>query len=805
MIIDSLNKTHQQITHQFGWPEQMKSKKEKEGEDWIKMNMDYFASVAFSRYKDNQSLRKDYKLFNGEFEFNDYINNPDYQDIMNILTDSPITEIDVPQHLQHYSIINPPLNTLIGEFIKRPYKIRVEASDEESLKEKLDFRTEILKSYVIEQIKTKTKGMDPEQAQQVSEEELSGRIVNYTTLAEHWGNKMLESMRTQFNFKHTSTMSFRDFLITGKQFHHFFPDNSKLGFSYKVENPSNVWYLQQRNAMTTKDCWAIGTIEVLTMGEILSRYNLTGKEIDHLNTISLQTLRNNEYSPLSPTLPSPMDPAWQLTFESYGDFVSNDVSPNSYVFNSQYSYTVVAAYWQSKRKIFKRTYLDDQGYQQSDFVDEDYKICKECGDIKLEKLWINQWYKGVKIGADIYIDVEPLDFSQGPPIVGLINTTRNTQGKSPLQLLKPFQITYNILINQIRELLEKEIGVVFLGDLKAVPKDGSDDPIEQMLWNAKERGVLMIDTSQENTGTQTSFNQFTTVDLSRNNELTNRINIARAIKEEAWELVGITRQRLGSVLATETATGTNTALAQSYAQTEPWFMWHDMIIQEVYQTLLDIVQFIELKKPSSTLSYLNDDLEAVFLQISKSDLLRDLFVRVRSFSEDRDMLDTLRELAQPAMQNGAELSEIADLFTANSQRSLRDVLNKIQKRKEQQYQDALGQQQAELEQKQQMFEQQMQIEEQHRREDMDNENLNKELDRQNKIQIEQLRAISNEGSYDQDGDTISEVNEMARIALDNSKLNFERVIRNRELDIKEKEIKSKEKIAKSKPKPTKKK
>lgn len=796
MIIETLKKTDQQIVQQYGWPDQMVPKKEKEGEDWIKLNMDYFASVAFSQYKQNEVLRKDYKLFNGEFLFNDYMKVPEYRDILDTLTDSPVEDPDVPQHLEHYSIVTQPLNTLIGEFIKRPYKIRVEAQDEESLKEKIDFRTSAIRDYVINQIKLKTQNMSPEEAQQVTEQEMSERILNYTTLAEHWGNKMLESLKTHFNFKQTSTQAYRDFLITGKQFHHFRPDNSKLGFSYRVENPSNVWFLAQRNAMTTKDCWGIGLIEVLTMGEIISRYNLTGKEINHLNEFSLQVLRNNEYSPLSPALPNPNDPLWQLNFESYGDFVNNSIYPNTYVFNSQYSYTVVTAYWQSKRKIYKRTYLDKEGYQQSDFVDETYKICKECGDIRLESTWINQWYKGVKIGADIYVEVEPLEFTQGPPIVGLINISRNTQGKSPLQLIKPFQILYNILINQIRELLEKEIGVVFLGDLKAVPKDGSQDPIEQMLWNAKERGTMMIDTSTENTGGPLSFNQFSQLDLTRSKELEARIQLAQQIKSEALELVGISRQRLGSVLATETATGTNTALAQSYAQTEPWFMWHDMILEEVYQTLLDIVQYIELQKPESTLSYLNDDLESVFLQISKSDLLRDLWVRVKSFSEDRDMLDTLKQLAQPAMQNGAELSEIADIFTANSQRSLREVLNKIQKRKQDQYENAQKLEEQKLNQQKEMFDQQIQIDEQHRQEDRDDKNMNAQLDRNLKLQLAEIQALGNEGSYDPDVDLTDKVIEHTKLAIEQSNQEFEKNIKKRELDQADRKLDIEEKKAK---------
>jgi hypothetical protein len=529
------------------------------------------------------------------------------------------------------------------------------------------------------------------------------------------------------------------------------------------------------------------------MSEIVERYNLTGEEVEHLKNRSLQNLRNNEYSPLAPALPDPNDPLWQLTFENVGDFANGGIDHNVFSFNSQHSYTVVTSYWQSKKRIFKRTYLDEEGFQQEMFVSEDYKMDKTLGDITLEELWINEWWRGIKIGADIYVNVEPLEFTQSAPIVGIINTTRNTQGKSLLDLLKPYQVLYNICMNQLWELLEKEIGVVFLGDLKVVPKKDSQDPIETMLWNAKNRGTLLIDTSIENTGGAVQFNQFSRLDLTRSQEIQARIQLAQQLRLEAYELVGLTRQRLGNSQASDTATAANNALIQSFAQTETWFAWHDNILQKVYQTILDMAQYIELQKPTSTLNYLNSELETVFLQVSKNELLHELFVFVSSYAEDKVTLEQLKQLAQPAMQNGAELSEMVDLFTANSERSLRKTLSDVQKRKEaiRQQDQALKQQQ--LEQQQAQFEQKMQMDAAQKAEDARRDDMNKQLDRENRLQVVQLQGIANEGSYSPDVDTTGLLIEQTKIAQDISKQTFEKVTKNKELNLKEKELALKEK------------
>jgi hypothetical protein len=492
-----------------------------------------------------------------------------------------------------------------------------------------------------------------------------------------------------------------------------------------------------------------------------------------------------------------------LTFENVGDFANGGIDHNVFSFNSQHAYTVVTCYWQSKKKIYKRQYIDEQGYLQEQFVSEDYKYDKTMGDVALDELWINEWWKGIKIGADIYIDVEPLEYSQTPPIVGIVNTTRNTQGKSLLDLLKPYQVLYNICMNQLWELLEKEIGVVFLGDLKVVPKKDSQDPIETMLWNAKNRGSLFIDTSPENTGGAVQFNQLSRVDLTRTAEIQSRIQLAQALRTEAYELVGITRQRLGSMTPSETATATKEGLSQSFSQTETWFAWHDNVMQQVYQTMLEMAQYTELQKPTSTLNYLNSELETVFLRITKNELLRELFVFVTSYAEDRVTLEQLRSLAQPALQNGAELIEIFDLYTAASERSLRKVLEGVQERKSSMQQQQMQQQQQQMEMQNQQFQAKMQMDAQQREADAQREDMNKELDRQNRLDVERLRGIANESSFSQEKDLTPLLIQQTNMAKEQSKQRFEQLkseeqnkLKSRELDLKEKDIDTKLQIAK---------
>lgn len=71
--------------------------------------------------------------------------------------------------------------------------------------------------------------------------------------------------------------------------------------------------------------------------------------------------------------------------------------------------------------------------------------------------------------------------------------------------IQPYQIFYNFSINQINNILEKEIGKFFLGDINLVPSEYKDlgedvaDIWANLLDVAKSVGALTLDTSSQNT------------------------------------------------------------------------------------------------------------------------------------------------------------------------------------------------------------------------------------------------------------------------------------------------------------------
>jgi hypothetical protein len=186
-----------------------------------------------------------------------------------------------------------------------------------------------------------------------------------------------------------------------------------------------------------------------------------------------------------------------------------------------YKYVVVRSYWISKRKIGKLIYIDDMGNEQSLIVDESYKSGTIPTQQSLEWGWVNEWYQGTKIGPDIY-HIKPFKLLNYCPIIGTTYEVKNTEAKSLVDLMKPFQVIYNVCMNQLYKLLEKEVGKVQLMSLRhiPIPKDGdAQDALDIWEMEARNRGVVFIDDSPENLKSPSGFNQFTALDLTRTQEI----------------------------------------------------------------------------------------------------------------------------------------------------------------------------------------------------------------------------------------------------------------------------------------------
>jgi hypothetical protein len=805
------------------FPDQFKTEKEKMDESWIKNTMDYFANKSYAEYvKNRDTFVKNYDLVKGILRMEDF-----YQSAPQVksFTDMLTADLELPAYVKMYSIITTPLNELVGEISKRPDAFRVKAFDDDSKSEELEFKTGILQEFVINQArqqiieKAQLQGaeIDDEQLQQLTMEEVKDELDSYTSVAEKWANHVLTCQKADFTLKEKSEDAFRDMLISAREFYHIYEDNSKLGYNIEVANPKNTWFLSTPDRKYVSDptgraqgAYAAGTVQVMELSEIIESIpDLTKDEIDHLRS-SLQdyglinvresnlgnpnagngidSVQYDTYDPLVLQTRMMIESEMKQNDDGLQDFLGLTSNVSSF----GYKYVVVRAYWISKKKIGKLIYLDEMGNEQSMLVDESYKSNTMPTQISLEWGWINQWYQGIKIGPDIY-HIKPFKLLNYCPIIGLVHEIKNTEAKSLVDLMKPFQVLYNVCMNQLYKLLEKEIGKVQLMSIRhiPIPKDGdAQDALDIWEMEARNRGVVFIDDSPENLKSPSSFNQFRDIDMTRTQEIQSRYTLAQQLKNECWELIGMSKQRLGSVSASETATGTNTAITQSYSQTEPLFVAHEYVLGQLYQAIIDASLYVESNKPQSTISYITNEGESAFVQVNGTDLkFRDLKVFLTNRPEDQKMFQEIRGLSQAVLQNGGSLHDIIELYSTNSVRQMKKVFKTLKERQEELENQKMQQQQQQIEQQQQIAQAQMQQAQQMQAEKIAHDDYQNELDRINKVQIAMIAAESKAGPLsDADTSGTADVLEMSKLTTEQNKAS-------KDYESKMREIQSKNNIA----------
>jgi len=787
------------------FPDQFRTEKQKQDESWIKNTMDYFSNRAYAEYiKNRESFVKNYDLVKGILRSEDFYEQPEVKSFTDILT----RDLDLPAYVKHYSIITTPINELIGEMSKRPDTYRVKAFDDDSKSEELQYKTDILQEYIISQAKQKIlekaamQGVEipEEELQQMTMEEVKDEIDSYTSMAEKWGNHILTCQKVDFGMKEKSEEVFRDLCISSREFWHVYEDNSKLGFNVDAENPKNVWFLTTPDKKYISDptgraqgAYAAGTVHVMELSEIIEAVpELTKEEIDHLRssledyglinaresnlgnsnvTPGIDSVTYDTYDPLVMQTRMIIESEMKENSDSLKDFLGLTSNVSSF----GYKYVVVKAYWISKKKIGKLVYEDDLGNIQSMLVDENYKSGTIPTQISLDWGWVNQWYQGTKIGPDIY-HLKPFNLLPYCPIIGTTYEIKNTEARSLVDMMKPFQVIYNVCMNQLFALLKKEIGNVASVNIRRIPrvKDGDEqDALDVWEMEARERGVAFDDDSPENTKAPVSNTSIAkNIDLTRTNEIQSRYNLAVQMKNECWELIGMSKQRLGSISASETATATNTAVQQSYSQTEPLFVAHEYVIGQLYQAIIDAALYVESNKEQSTLSYITSEGESAFVQVNGSDLrFRDLKVFPTNRPEDTQMFNELRQLAQAVIQNGGTLYDVIELYSTKSMRQMKKTFKDLRDRLFAQQEQAQQLEQQKLEQQQQIAQAQMEQMSVEKEQDRINENYQKELDRINKkeIAIIQATGFGNVQSEDIDNNGIPDAFEVSKLASEEAR------------------------------------
>jgi hypothetical protein len=462
-----------------------------------------------------------------------------------------------------------------------------------------------------------------------------------------------------------------------------------------------------------------------------------------------------------------------------------------------YMLRVMTAYWKSQRKIGHLRKVTESGQVKVDIVDESYRITdKPVYNTTLLKnktkhnlifgehidwVWINDVYGVVKIGPNhpsywgmnttngvspMYIGImqnvpgrmrfqfkgDHTLYGCKLPVEGAVWSDRNTRSTSLVDKMKPHQIGYNMVNNQIADILVDEIGSVVLLDQNTLPKhslneDWGKNNLAKAYVAMKDFGMLPVDTAITNTEVPLNFQHYQVLNLEQTNRLLSRIQLANYFKSQAYETIGITPQRMGQQIGqTETATGIEQALAGSYAQTEPYFINHsDYLMPRVHQMRTDLSQYYHSHKPSVRLQYITSLDERVNFEMNGTDLLtRDLNIYCTTKANHRAMIEKLKNMAETSNTNGASIYDLGNIMRSSSLAELDHVLKDIEAKQETARKSNL-----ESAERIKQMENEARIEE--KRMQLDHDAMQNELNRRKDVLVAEIRSAGFGAMKDFDG------------------------------------------------------
>ncbi len=447
---------------------------------------------------------------------------------------------------------------------------------------------------------------------------------------------------------------------------------------------------------------------------------------------------------------------------------------------------VSTIYWKSQRKVGHLTKITEEGEIIQDIISEAYKITDKpqyntvmykdktkdnlvFGE-HIDWIWINETWGGVKIGPNrpafwgmnnpgginpIYLGLNggkpgkiPFQFKGDStlygcklPVEGAVFGDRNTRSISLVDLMKPFQIGYNIVNNQIADILVDELGTVIMLDQNSLPRhsmgeDWGKNNLSKAYVAMKNFQMLPLDTSITNTENALNFQHYQVLNLEQTNRLLSRINLATYFKNQAFEVIGLNPERMGQQIAQQqTATGIEQAMNASYAQTEQYFIQHsDYLMPRVHQMRTDLAQYYHSKKPSLRLQYITGNDEKINFQINGTDLLmRDFNIFCTTKTNQRSVMEQLRQIALNNNTTGASIFDLGNIIKSESIAELTGVLKQAEEK-------ANSQKQAEMQQQQQMQQELLASQERQKQMDLQFKADEAERDRQNDIVIAEIRA-----------------------------------------------------------------
>lgn len=695
-----------------------------QGSDLVKNLWHYYNSLGEQQVAEkSDKYRKLANLRKGVIDITDYIQEDVSDDLK--FTDKDVKLEDLG--LTFHPLIPVISNGIIGDYNTKHIKYVAKAINPENTNDIIESMNSELRDLTIEKLEKLFLSENPEPDEeaiklfQESEKVQDAYTSNYRTTIEQWANHTINKEDAKFDMKDIERELLTQIIEN---------ENPAVHVSYKdgiyypeIIKSSKIFFLKSPKNKDYSESMMVGWYEDSTITGILAT------DADRLKPEDVMKLQNwgtESYgggfviNGVKDGLTGNIS-GYKESAQNYVNFKKLDLGMTS-LDNNLIRRTTI--YFLLPKKLFK-VYTADGHLE---IVNETFVVTKKPKYIDnkpktrefllsgehTEVLYINELWKGEALNVNntrtfymdeqkdegtIWLSIERYDiqYSEDKHKFGIrIPVHGGTTDKlSITEACAPKQISYNWIWNKNQQLLATEIGKFLMVNQGAIPTESMGESWGQnnlVKWLTTGR-----DTSAAPTGTplnhlgqpvaNTTIGQI--VDLTKTGEILEKAEVARIIKAECYEQIGLTPEFLfGNTAPQQTASSVAQGLQRTSTQIQHLYIRLHQVLRHLRTTMLETAQHIESQNPTSQVSYTSSDgARTIFESSTEGFPLHKLDIYIESSLSDADTLERIKNNVIQNNTLGANTLEMATLQDAKSLPGMFSELKVLEKKKEKEIQE----------------------------------------------------------------------------------------------------------------------
>ena len=769
-------------------------------------------------------IEKLYNLRLGVINPEDYI---DYEEEVDALRDLGIEKID--PGLSFYGVIPNIVDSIIAEYGKRYNEYIISAINPEHSNQVLEEMSNQLRNELVtraEEIFLMTEPTQEEYDAFRSGEKIQEYYrQDYRSTIEQWAQHQLELDQKRLKLENIESKLLEQVLTSNFPIVHV----DYMGGNYITEviEESKAFYIKSPYSEDLSESMLVGWFKESTVGSILNKYAEYMNEEDVARLASWTNAVTNTDFVFNNVKYTGNRLQYHESAQNLRAFKNFILGSSRYDEMDGDLVMETQMYFLLPRKYGVLTYrLNEEPAMQME-VSEDFKLTympRYDGEKKSENLiygehvdwhYKNELYRVIMIDVGdkawrhkditdrseqviwIFLDKNPIQypatglrFGIRIPVHGGPDNNHYAQTFSRVEKAGPDQHLYNWIKNRVQQLTATEVGKFLLLNQGLIPSESFDgswgsNNLLKFAMVAHDNSIAPVDPSLANVGQQgqmtPGFGQV--VDLTKSEEILQKLQIASIIKADIFEHFGLTREIMQGFSPDQSKESIAQSLEQSINQIQKLYDRVDDIATRLRETLLDTAQFIASQSDFVQITYTQPDgTRVIFPAITEDFMLHKLGLFIQNSKADATTLERIKGAVLTNNTTGADSLELSYMLAS---KSLPELFRKIKETRDRREIE----EKARIDQEQQIVREQLAAQERDLNTKIEEENKRWMQEAELQVYLAQIKALGFANSNA--SEIADEIAKLEKINLDWSRFNSANEAREMTNEFKNEQLKRK--------------